>query len=107
MAVYIHRETRFNRCLDVLMICVEHGGDFFITYVGAHDDCNRWIENNRRFEVALDETTGDYDSPNENYKAGPQTPEPDEEPDYDDILKQKIDDPMLRRIFCGLCDRST
>ncbi len=160
MAIYIYRETRFNRCMDILrrgdkksamaaeraeelvkklveedlafteevynrtkhgelridkcrkydlgsgyrLVCVEHGGDLFITYVGTHDDCDRWIGNNRRFEVALDETTEACDSPNENSEADPQTPEPDDEPDYDDILMESIDDSMLRKIFCGLCN---
>jgi hypothetical protein len=30
-------------------------------------------------------------------------PEADDEMDYDDILMQKIDEQMLRRVFHGLC----
>jgi mRNA-degrading endonuclease RelE of RelBE toxin-antitoxin system len=89
------------------LICVEQDEDLIVTYVGTHDDCDRWIENNRRFEAESGEVTGAFDSPDENKRADPETPEPDEQMDYDEILMQKIDDPMLRKIFWGLCDKST
>ena len=164
MAVYIHREARFKRCLDILrrgdkksaiaaeraeelvkkllvedlafleevynrtkhgelridkcrkynlgsgyrLVCVEHGEDLFITYVGAHDDCDRWIENNRRFEPEL---TPVREAPfsTEVREGAPPPPEaePESEMDYDDILMQKIDDNMLRKIFWGLCQEES
>jgi len=156
MTVFIHRETRFNKCLEILkrgdkkssmaaeraqeaikelrkedpaflketerltkhgelridncrkydlgsgyrLICVEQGEDLVIAYVGAHDDCNRWIENNRRFEPELNELSEEAFSTAEEEDSG-DLPGPDheEEMDYDDILMKQIDDTLLRQIF--------
>jgi hypothetical protein len=160
MAVYIHRETRFTKCLDILkrgdkksaiaaeraeelvkklleedlafleeaynrtkhgelridkcrkydlgsgyrLVCVEHGGDLFITYVGAHDDCDRWIENNRRFEPEVDEPSGEtVVTKEDSVTDGPPGPDINEDMDYDEILMKQIDDNLLREIFSGLC----
>jgi mRNA-degrading endonuclease RelE of RelBE toxin-antitoxin system len=164
MAVFIHREARFNRRLDVLkrgdkkssmaaerarelikklfeedlefleetynrtkhgelridkcrkydlgsgyrLICVEQGGGLVIAYVGAHDDCDRWIENNRRFEPELSEIREDnLLSEGEEDGNEPSDSEYDEDMDYDDILMKQIDDNLLREIFCGLCREET
>jgi len=160
MTVFIHRETRFNKCLEILkrgdkissmaaeraqelikklfeedlafmeetysrtkhgelridkcrkydlgsgyrLICVEQGEDLVITYVGAHDDCDRWIENNRRFEPELSELSqGTYLTKKTEESGCPAEHGHDEETDYDDILMKQIDDNLLREIFCGLC----
>ena len=56
-----HGELRIDKCRKYdlgsgyRLICVELDGDLVITYVGTHDDCDRWIENNRRFEAELSE----------------------------------------------------
>ena len=107
-----HGELRIDKCRKYdlgsgyRLICVEQGGDLIIAYVGTHDDCDRWIENNRRFEPELSEvreekllTEGAED---ENQPAEPGC---DEEMDYDDILMKKISDNLLREIFCGLCGK--
>lgn len=164
MAVFIHRETRFNKCLEILnrgdkksslaaeraqrliaqlfteelaflketdrltkhgelridkcrkydlgsgyrLICVEQDGDLVIAYVGAHDDCDRWIENNRRFEPELSELSEETFLTTKE-KDGDDLPKPDheEEMDYDDILMKRIDDSLLREIFRGLCKEGT
>jgi hypothetical protein len=161
MAVFIHREARFNRRLDILkrgdkkssmaaeraqelikklfegdlafleetynrtkhgelridkcrkydlgsgfrLICVEQGGDLFITYVGAHDDCDRWIENNRRFEPELSELSDEpfLAAEEEDSNETCEMEYDEEDMDYDDILMKQIDDNLLREIFCGLC----
>lgn len=167
MAVYVYRETRFTKCLDILkrgdrkstiaaeraeelvkkllkedmafveearirtkhgelridkcrkydlgsgfrLVCVEHGGDLFITYVGAHDDCDHWIENNRRFEPEAGELSdGRTFSADEDGNTGGvmESDMPcDDDMDYDDILMKQIDDNLLREIFCGLCRGET
>jgi len=72
--------------------------------VGAHDDCDRWIENNRRFEPELSELSqGTYLTKKTEESGCPAEHGHDEETDYDDILMKQIDDNLLREIFCGLC----
>ena len=160
MAVYIHREKRFNKLLDTLrkgskeaalasvraddligniavngvsdpelsekrtkhgelridkcykydlgsgyrLVCVRHGEHLIVTHVGSHDDCHRWIENNRRFDpdielecTEVDPAAFDMETPDSYCTAT------GEEPDYDEILMKKVDDRILRRIFRGLC----
>jgi len=105
-----HGELRIDKCRKYdlgsgfRLICVEHDEDLFITYVGDHDDCHRWIENNRRFEPEVNElreenllSEGDEDG-NE-----PTMSKDSEDMDYDDILMKQIDDNLLREIFCGFC----
>jgi len=109
-----HGELRIDKCIKYdlgsgyRLICIEYGGDIFITYVGTHDDCDRWIENNRRFEPDLTDAI-DEKNP-EDYTQRDNKPldlSRDEETDYDEILMKKIDQNVLRKIFCGLCSKDT
>ena len=106
-----HGELRINGCRKYdlgggyRLVCVKGEGHLAATYVGSHDDCNRWIENNRGFEVALP-SHGDslpFSERRESRRHGNSENEEYEEPDYDDILMAKIDQKTLRQVFCGLC----
>lgn len=109
-----HGELRIDKCRKYdlgsgyRLVCVKQGPDLVIAYVGTHDDCDRWIENNRRFEPEL---TPVREAPfsTEVREGAPPPPEaePESEMDYDDILMQKIDDNMLRKIFWGLCQEES
>ena len=89
------------------LVCVKRGNHLIATYVGSHDDCDRWLENNRGFEPELglssdlpcssEEGKSDYPSKCEAQGS---------EPDYDDILMERIDEMILRRIFVGICGES-
>jgi len=113
-----HGELRIDKCRKYnlgsgfRLVCVEQGGDLLITYVGAHDDCDRWIENNRRFEPEADELsdgrTFSADGEGGNNVGVMEGDMPcDDDMDYDDILMKEIDDNLLREIFCGLCRGET
>jgi hypothetical protein len=113
-----HGELRIDKCRKYdlgsgyRMVCVEQGGDLFITYVGAHDDCDRWIENNRRFEPESAELSdGGTRKEKAEEERSPMEMECDHSDedgmDYDDILMKQIDDNLLREIFCGLCREGT
>ncbi len=108
-----HGELRINGCRKYnlgggyRLVCVKQEGHLVATYVGSHDDCNRWIENNRGFEVALPSLTDSLlvsDNPESNRHHNSEDEE--HEPDYDDILMVKIDQKILRQVFCGLCGES-
>jgi hypothetical protein len=34
------------------LVTLKQGRDFYLLYAGSHDDCHRWIENNRELPVA-------------------------------------------------------
>ena len=103
-------ELRINGCRKYnlgggyRLICVKRENHLVATYVGSHDDCDRWLENNRGFEPDLHLLD---DAPAPPQKEEPDHPPkwdvPESEPDYDDILMEKIDEGILRRIFVGIC----
>jgi len=105
-----HGELRISGCrkynlgAGYRLVCVKQEGYLVATYVGSHDDCNRWIENNRGFELELP-SLSDSLLVSENCESNRRRDSENEEhePDYDDILMAKIDQKILRQVFCGLC----
>ncbi|MBI5581938.1 MAG: hypothetical protein HY895_22510 [Deltaproteobacteria bacterium] len=84
------------------LVTFKHGRRLFVLYVGTHDDCHRWIENNRDLTVvqvqerctplpieAADDSDGT-----------PQLESIREEEDCDPL--PEIPERVLRRIFSGL-----
>ena len=105
-----HGELRIDKCRKYdlgggyRLVCVKQGENLVLSHVGTHDDCNRWIENNRGFEPDIDEKHQEVPFiQDEEPDRQPPEQEPDEEIDYDDILMKEIDNSLLREIFCGLC----
>lgn len=103
-----HGELRIDGCRKYdlgggyRLVCIKHEGHLVATFVGNHDDCDRWIENNRGFEktAALQESPF---LPAENHAVHDTRSENKEsEPDYDDILMAELDQRTLRRIFTGI-----
>ncbi len=102
----IHGCRKYNLGGGYRLVCIKQQGYLIAACVGSHDDCNRWIENNRGFEfepefplagdglLSFEKEESDDHS---DWKA------PESEPDYDDILMNKIDEEILRRIFTGIC----
>jgi hypothetical protein len=86
------------------LICLRQGHHFIFLSIGTHDECHRWLERNKGLRYEIDDgyqnvlTTREVSEP----------PVPIEEIDpadaYENQILQKIDDKMLRRIFCGLCE---
>lgn len=80
----------------------------YLLYVGSHDDCHRWIENNRELALTIDAirercrhvavprapSADTEDAPEETAGTGCEALAP--EPEYD----QQI----LREVFAGLCN---
>ena len=109
-----HGELRINGCrkFDLgggyRLVCIKQGGHLAAAYVGSHDDCDRWIENNRGFECELPSHNSllfTLESPASTHPSNPKIETC--EPDYDDILMEQIDEKILRRIFTGLCGESS
>jgi hypothetical protein len=84
------------------LITYKQGHRFFLLYTGSHDDCHRWIENNRELTVAQIEercvvlpvcAADDAD-------AAGALEDIREEEDFDPLAE--ICERDLRRVFCGL-----
>jgi hypothetical protein len=102
-----HGELRIEGCIKYdlggayRLIGLRRGSNLVLTYVGTHDDCDRWIENNRGHVPSIEP-----DAPPPAPEAKPdlcmgETPE--SEPDYDALLMERIDEKVLRKVFSGIC----
>lgn len=88
------------------LICVKQEKHIIISYIGSHDDCNRWLENNRGFRTTFDEESQKVVFEKECEKEIKSSEdELDLEMEYDDILMKKIDEKILRSVFGGLCSK--
>ncbi len=84
------------------LITYKQGPRFFLLYAGSHDDCHRWIENNR--ELTVDQILERcVVLPTQLSEAACPTHEDDGhggEEEFDPLAE--ISDRDLRRVFCGL-----
>jgi hypothetical protein len=82
-------------------------GRFIFLYLGAHDECDTWIMNNRGIDPDLDQLEvihrPDQDKRLEEEE---ELREQAHEPDDDRPLHEFIDQQTLREIFPGLCQRT-
>lgn len=87
------------------LVYLKKEGHIFFLYIGTHDDCDLWIKNNRGLQPEVDAASGQIVIEEKEAEAwGGEGQEHEPEPDYDDLLMEKIDERLLRRIFQGLCN---
>ena len=88
------------------LVFMKKDGRFIFLYLGAHDDCDTWIMNNRGIDPDLDQAEV-INSPerHENPEEEEAIREPVNDPDDDRPLHEVIDQQTLREIFPGLCQR--
>ena len=102
-----HGEFRIKNCIkyDIgkgyRMACVKDQDSLYLLFVGTHDDCSAWIENNRNyspdasrkslitFEVTQVVALNTSDAVQI-------------EPDYEDLLLARITEKDLKTVFRGL-----
>jgi hypothetical protein len=102
-------ELRLQHCRKYDLACgyrligLKRHGRLIFVYTGSHDDCQRWIENNREnLEVVESEPVprGEDDAGQVLSGAPPAALERDE---YEEQLMARLDEQVLRDIFSGLC----
>lgn len=118
MPEQVHRLTTFGeRRIDgckkydlgagYRLVYVKEADYYVFLFVGTHDDCDRWLTTNTYIhDLQLNRLADDARCVCELTAvsdAVPSSTEAEWEMDYDDILMQQIDEPTLRRVFCGLC----
>lgn len=104
-----HGEFRIKNCIkfDIgkghRLVCVKDHDSLYLLFVGTHDDCSAWVENNRNYEPDPDRNniiTRFVASKDQN---GSLHTDPGTlEPDYEDLLLEKITEKDLRMVFSGL-----
>jgi hypothetical protein len=105
-----HGEQRIDNCIKYdlgggyRLVSVKYKGFLIVTFLGSHDECDRWIENNRGFETDVSLECKRADSFFEILKSREKNPFEKKicvEDDYDDILMKKVDEKMLKILFSG------
>jgi len=100
-------ELRLRKCMKYDLGCgyrlitIRQGHHLCLSYIGTHDECDRWIENNRKHPLTFQKSgsrTFSVQQPASLKSSGHQA-----ENDEDENFPDSIDDKYLRIIFRGLC----
>jgi hypothetical protein len=90
------------------LVFIKKQGRFIFLYLGAHDECDTWIMNNRGVEPDPDQLEVIYcHERQEKPEDEEELREPVKDPDDDRPLHEFIDQQTLREIFSGLCRRTS
>ncbi|MDA3970088.1 MAG: hypothetical protein PF442_01920 [Desulfobulbaceae bacterium] len=104
-------ELRLQHCRKYDLACgyrligLKRQGRLIFVYIGSHDDCQRWIENNRENLEEIDSNPvprGEEDAGP--FLSGSPAAEPERD-EYEEQLMAGLDEQILREIFSGLCSK--
>lgn len=96
--------TKYDLGSGYRLITIKEDEHLFVLYIGAHDDCCRWIENNKEFDPYLVKhrcITYAVDDFKKRQRDVVPAPVCRQDELKEDPL-ENLDDNVLRRIFCGL-----
>lgn len=108
-------EARIRNCVkfDLVdgyrLLGIKEDHELVFLYVGAHDDCERWVKNNSGLQSAPRRKGTEELAVREDSDESLSCDEEDDvdEPEFDryEHLLDALDDNELRKIFCGLSGR--
>lgn len=107
-------EYRISNCKKIALgsgyrlVCILRDFHLVFLYAGSHDDCLRWIENNKGFEYKIEDLTK---AVRLSYNRGSHKKNLPEDvieerkfvEAYEAMLMSKIDDAVLCKVIIGLC----
>ncbi len=106
-------ELRLDGCIKYdlgggyRMLTVKQGKERFILFAGSHDDCDRWIENNRElaFDLIRERCRHHRVMVNPESESDPTIPQNIDTPEglNPTDLCPELDQKVLRLVFAGLC----
>lgn len=110
-----HREARIRNCVkyDLVhayrLIGFRQGQDLFLLFLGTHDECDRWIRNNRRLRNIIAREGTQVISARDGALDVDESPEgiPEFQDDYDERVLAGLTERDLREIFRGLARGGT
>jgi mRNA-degrading endonuclease YafQ of YafQ-DinJ toxin-antitoxin module len=103
---------KYNLSCGVRLISLKRDHRLIFTYIGSHDDCQKWIENNRDFQDEIESRPMPLlTCEQQGESLGEATLEElimdDEQSDeYEEQLMSRLNDHVLREIFVGLCHKA-
>jgi len=96
--------TKYDLGSGYRLITLKEDEHLFVMYIGAHDNCCRWIANNKDLELSSimkrSTTYAVADSRTRPKDASSAPGCRQDDPEKDPL--ESLDDNLLRRIFCGL-----
>jgi mRNA-degrading endonuclease YafQ of YafQ-DinJ toxin-antitoxin module len=114
-----HGELRLRDCRKYNLSCgfrlisLKRDNRLIFTYIGSHDDCQKWIENNRDFQDEIEsqpmpllQCGSQKESCSETTQEEPVLLDDEQDDEYEEQLMSQLDDHVLREIFSGLCQKS-
>ncbi len=88
------------------LVCAKKGPHLILLYIGTHDDCSRWLERNKGLRYEIDNNGNNVivtrKAVSSDFKS---TGAIDPAEEYEQQLMKRIDDKVLRNIFCGLVEK--
>ena len=106
-----HGELRIKGCMKYdlgsgyRLVTLKDGRQIYLLYIGSHDECHRWIENNRDLPLDLIQERSEAVAikPGQSRKVSADSEEVLEDISTEDFeIEEFYDDSELRRIFSGL-----
>jgi hypothetical protein len=98
--------SKFDLGSGYRLVFMKKNGRFIFLYLGAHDDCDTWIMNNRGIEPEPDQLEVIHSPTHHQEPEGAEElRDQANEPDDERPLHELIDQQTLREIFSGLCRR--
>ena len=96
---------KYNLSSGFRLVGLKRKNRLIFTCIGSHDDCQKWIENNRDFQ---DEIESQPIPPIQQGSRAEDCAEAmgedwSEDDEYEEQLMDQIDDNVLREVFSGLC----
>jgi hypothetical protein len=102
-------ERRIENCMKYdlgngyrLVTCIRET-QLYILYIGTHDECHRWLENNKGLQPASAENRGKHLPVDVTESEDPVTTAAETETEKIDDYLDHIDEKDLRVIFRGIC----
>jgi hypothetical protein len=104
-----HGELRLKGCVKYdlgagyRLLTFRRGSDCFVLFLGSHDDCDRWIENNREFSAQAAEPRCTPLAVEQTPEREPRNdPRPDEADQHEAELAARLTERDLDIVFSGL-----
>jgi hypothetical protein len=105
-----HGELRLNDCRKYDLSCgfrliaLKRDRRLIFTYVGSHDDCQRWIVNNRYYQDEIESAPVPLVGTENRRKSEEVVNRVPDNDEYEEQLLVELDERVLREIFSGLCN---
>jgi hypothetical protein len=97
---------KFNLGSGYRLVTLKQGDDLYLLFAGTHDECSRWIDNNRDhlpLEMIAERSTTIKRPDLENARSSLPSPSR-QHPDPDEDWMAPISDKDLRMVFSGLVE---